>query len=281
MVQENETPEAPETPETPETQEVPEVTKEGVEQAQVEIPAKEDVVVATEGSAEPAPHAPPEQQQRPRGPRGGRGGGGGRGRGGGDRGGRGRRDDRRGRGGDDEGGEELIEKLVHINRVSKTVKGGKRFGFAALVIVGDGKGRAGFGHGKAREVPEAISKATAAAKKAMIRVPLRDGRTLHHDGLGHFGAGRVTLRSAPAGTGIIAGGPMRAIFESLGVADVVTKSVGTSNPYNMIRATFEALKEQTSPRSVAQRRGKKVADLLGRGGASVAEAEAQAEAITE
>ena len=281
MVQENETPEAPETPETPETQEVPEVTKEGVEQAQVEIPAKEDVVVATEGSAEPAPHAPPEQQQRPRGPRGGRGGGGGRGRGGGDRGGRGRRDDRRGRGGDDEGGEELIEKLVHINRVSKTVKGGKRFGFAALVIVGDGKGRAGFGHGKAREVPEAISKATAAAKKAMIRVPLRDGRTLHHDGLGHFGAGRDTLRSAPAGTGIIAGGPMRAIFESLGVADVVTKSVGTSNPYNMIRATFEALKEQTSPRSVAQRRGKKVADLLGRGGASVAEAEAQAEAITE
>ena len=206
-----------------------------------------------------------------------------RGRGGGDRGGgRGRRDDRRGgRGGDDDGGEELIEKLVHINRVSKTVKGGKRFGFAALVVVGDGKGRAGFGHGKAREVPEAISKATAAAKKAMVRVPLRDGRTLHHDGQGHFGAGRVTVRSAPAGTGIIAGGPMRAVFESLGVADVVTKSVGTSNPYNMIRATFEALKEQTSPRSVAQRRGKKVADLLGRGGASAAEAEAQAEAIAE
>jgi small subunit ribosomal protein S5 len=225
----------------------------------------------------------PQQQPHGRGPRGGRGGGGGRGRGGGDRGGgRGRRDDRRGgRGGDDEGGEELIEKLVHINRVSKTVKGGKRFGFAALVVVGDGKGRAGFGHGKAREVPEAISKATAAAKKAMIRVPLRDGRTLHHDGLGHFGAGRVTVRTAPAGTGIIAGGPMRAIFESLGVADVVTKSVGTSNPYNMIRATFEALKEQTSPRSVAQRRGKKVADLLGRGGASTAEAEAQAEAVVE
>src|SRR5207237_730577 len=134
------------------------------------------------------------------------GGGGGRGRGGGDRGGgRGRGDDRRGaRGGDDDGGEELIEKLVHINRVSKTVKGGKRFGFAALVVVGDGKGRAGFGHGKAREVPEAISKATAAAKKAMLRVPLRDGRTLHHDGLGHFGAGRVYVRSAPAGTGIIA-----------------------------------------------------------------------------
>ena len=184
------------------------------------------------------------------------------------------------RGGRD-GGDELIEKLVHINRVSKTVKGGKRFGFAALVVVGDGKGRAGFGHGKAREVPEAISKATAAAKKAMIRVPLRDGRTLHHDGLGHFGAGMVTLRSAPAGTGIIAGGPMRAVFESLGVADVVTKSNGTSNPYNMIRATFEALGEQTSPKSVAQRRGKKVSDLIKRGGASDRTAEAEAAAVTE
>jgi small subunit ribosomal protein S5 len=204
-------------------------------------------------------------------------------RGGGDRGGRGRgRDDRgRGRGGDDEGGEELIEKLVHINRVSKTVKGGKRFGFAALVVVGDGKGRVGFGHGKAREVPEAITKATASAKKAMVRVPLKEGRTLHHDGKGRFGAGKVNLRSAPAGTGIIAGGPMRAVFESLGVADVVTKSVGSSNPYNMIRATFDALVSQTSPKSVAQRRGKKVADLLGRGGASVAEAEAAAEAIVE
>jgi small subunit ribosomal protein S5 len=232
-------------------------------------------------AAEAADAGQPAQQDA-RGPRGGRGGrGGGRdNRGGGNRGGR--RDDRRGgRGGDDDGGEELIEKLVHINRVSKTVKGGKRFGFAALVVVGDGKGRAGFGHGKAREVPEAISKATAAAKKAMIRVPLRDGRTLHHDGNGHFGAGKVTLRAAPSGTGIIAGGPMRAIFESLGVADVVTKSVGTSNPYNMIRATFEALKEQTSPRSVAQRRGKKVADLLGRGGVTTAEAEATADSITE
>ena len=222
----------------------------------------------------------------PRAPRGGRGGRGGNRSGGGDRdGGRGRgrgRDDRgRGRGGDDDGGEELIEKLVHINRVSKTVKGGKRFGFAALVVVGDGKGRVGFGHGKAREVPEAISKATAAAKKAMIRVPLRDGRTLHHDGRGHFGAGNVTLRSAPAGTGIIAGGPMRAVFESLGVADVVTKSVGTSNPYNMIRATFEALGEQTSPKSVAQRRGKKVSDLIKRGGASDRAAEAEAAAVTE
>src|SRR4051812_42758244 len=234
----------------------------------------------------PAAEAAPEQQQqqqRPegRGPRGGGRGGGGGGRGGGDRGGRGRRDDRRGgRGGDDEGGEELIEKLVHINRVSQTGKGGKRFGFAALVVVGDGKGRAGFGHGKAREVPEAISKATAAAKKAMVRVPLREGRTLHHDGLGHFGAGRVYVRSAPQGTGIIAGGPMRAVFESLGVADVVTKSIGTSNPYNMIRATFEALGEQTSPKSVAQRRGKKIADLMARReGLTGAEASAEAELV--
>jgi small subunit ribosomal protein S5 len=233
--------------------------------------------------AQDAGQAAPEQQQQGRGSRGGRGrgapgGGGGdnRGRGGRD-GNRGRRDDRRG--GQDDGGEELIEKLVHINRVSKTVKGGKRFGFAALVVVGDGKGRVGFGHGKAREVPEAISKATAAAKKAMVRVPLKEGRTLHHDGNGHFGAGRVTVRSAPQGTGIIAGGPMRAIFESLGVADVVTKSVGTSNPYNMIRATFEALNEQTSPKSVAQRRGKKIADLLGRGGSQTAEADAAA--VTE
>jgi small subunit ribosomal protein S5 len=217
---------------------------------------------------------------RGRGPRGGRGAGGGndRSRGGRD-GNRGRRDDKRG--GAEDGGEELIEKLVHINRVSKTVKGGKRFGFAALVVVGDGKGRVGFGHGKAREVPEAITKATAAAKKAMVRVPLREGRTLHHDGKGHFGAGLVTVRSAPQGTGIIAGGPMRAVFESLGVADVVTKSVGTSNPYNMIRATFAALVEQTSPKSVAQRRGKKIADLLGRGGASAADAEVAAEAIAE
>lgn len=222
-----------------------------------------DTPVETTGAEAGAPQG--------RGPRGGRGRGGERGRGGRD-GNRGRRDDRR----NEDGGEELIEKLVHINRVSKTVKGGKRFGFAALVVVGDGKGRVGFGHGKAREVPEAISKATASAKKAMVRVPLKDGRTLHHDGNGHFGAGRVTLRSAPAGTGIIAGGPMRAIFESLGVADVVTKSVGTSNPYNMIRATFEALNEQTSPKSVAQRRGKKIADLLGRGGSQAAEAEAAA-----
>ena len=240
-----------------------------------------------------APAAAPEGGEREARGRGGnsaRGGnsGGGGNRGGGDRGGndrnrggRGGNDRNRGRGGDDDGGEELIEKLVHINRVSKTVKGGKRFGFAALVVIGDGKGRVGFGKGKAREVPEAITKATAAAKRAMVRVPLKEGRTLHHDGKGRFGAGKVNVRSAPAGTGIIAGGPMRAVFESLGVADVVTKSVGTSNPYNMIRATFDALVNQTSPKSVAQRRGKKVADLLGRGGASVVEAEAAADAITE
>ena len=205
----------------------------------------------------------------------GRGGGAGGGRGrGGEGGGRGRGNDRKPREEKEDDG--TIEKLVHINRVSKTVKGGKRFGFAALVVVGDGQGRVGFGHGKAREVPEAINKATAAAKKAMIRVPLKDGRTLHHDGTGRFGAGNVYVRSAPAGTGIIAGGPMRAVFESLGVADVVTKSIGTSNPYNMVRATFAALSDQTSPKSVAQRRGKKIADLLGRGGSKTAEADAEA-----
>ena len=182
----------------------------------------------------------------------------------------------------DEGGDELVEKLVHINRVSKTVKGGKRFGFAALVVVGDGKGRVGFGHGKAREVPEAISKATASAKKTMVRIPLREGRTLHHDVNGRWGAGKVFLRSAPQGTGIIAGGPMRAVFESLGVQDVVTKSMGSNNPYNMIRATFNALVNQTSPKMVASRRGKKIADIISRRGdvsgkAVSAEAEAQTE----
>ena len=227
----------------------------------------ESTAPVTDGAAPEA--AAPEGQRRGRGGR-----GGGDNRGGGSGGGRGRNNnDRRPAQEEDDG---TIEKLVHINRVSKTVKGGKRFGFAALVVVGDGQGRVGFGHGKAREVPEAINKATAAAKKSMIRVALKDGRTLHHDGKGHFGAGKVTLRSAPAGTGIIAGGPMRAVFESLGVADVVTKSVGTSNPYNMIRATFAALAEQTSPKSVAQRRGKKIADLLGRGGSKTAEADAEA-----
>lgn len=227
---------------------------------------------ATEAAAPAEPQAAPAGEEQ-RGGRGGRGGGRGR-AGGGNRGGR-RREQRGGPGADD--GQELIEKLVHINRVSKTVKGGKRFGFAALVIVGDGKGRVGFGHGKAREVPEAISKATAAAKKTMVRIPLREGRTLHHDGYGHFGAGKVHVRSAPAGTGIIAGGPIRAVFESLGVADVVAKSTGSNNPYNMIRAVFTALEEQQSPRSVAQRRGRKVADLLARRG-DVTQTQAVAEA---
>ena len=157
---------------------------------------------------------------------------------------------------------EFADRLVAINRVSKTTKGGKNFGFAALVVVGDGKGRAGFGKGKAREVPEAIRKATEAAKRSMIRVPLREGRTLHHDIEGRHGAGKVVMRTAPTGTGIIAGGPMRAVFEMLGVQDVVAKSIGSPNPYNMIRATIDGLKKEASPRSVAQRRGKKVADIL-------------------
>lgn len=161
---------------------------------------------------------------------------------------------------------EFVENLVHINRVAKVVKGGRRFGFAALVVVGDGRGRVGFGNGKAREVPEAIRKATEAAKKTMIRVPLREGRTLHHDVRGRHGAGRVLLRSAEPGTGIIAGGPMRAVFEALGVQDVVTKSQGSSNPYNMVRATFDALQHQDSPRKIAAMRGKKVADIVGRRG---------------
>jgi small subunit ribosomal protein S5 len=156
---------------------------------------------------------------------------------------------------------EFVDRLVHINRVAKVVKGGRRFGFAALVVVGDQKGRVGFGHGKAREVPEAIRKATEAAKRGLIRVPLREGRTLHHDVNGRHGAGRVVLRAAPAGTGIIAGGPMRAVLESLGMHDVVGKSQGSSNPYNMIRATFDALKHEDSPRSVAARRNIKVSTL--------------------
>ncbi len=175
------------------------------------------------------------------------------------------RDQKRGRDRDrDDRDSGLVDKLVHINRVAKVVKGGKRFGFAALVVVGDQKGRVGFGHGKAREVPEAIRKATEAAKRAMIRVNLRDGRTLHHDVNGHHGAGKVVLRAAPAGTGIIAGGPMRAVFETVGMADVVAKSFGSSNPYNMVRATFDALKNQDSPRSVAARRGIKVSALQSR-----------------
>jgi small subunit ribosomal protein S5 len=170
----------------------------------------------------------------------------------------------RGHGRDRDEDNEIVDKLVTINRVAKVVKGGRRFGFAAIVVVGDQRGRVGHGSGKAREVPEAIRKATESAKRNMIRVPLRDGRTLHHDVRGHFGAGKVTLRSAPAGTGIIAGGPMRAVFETLGIKDIVAKSVGTSNPHNMIKATFEALQLLNSPRMVATRRGKKVGDLLGR-----------------
>ena len=173
-------------------------------------------------------------------------------------GGRGRRDDR------EERDSEFVDRLVHINRVAKVVKGGRRFGFAALVVVGDQKGRVGFGHGKAREVPEAIRKATEAAKRGVVRVPLREGRTLHHDVYGRHGAGRVILRAAPAGTGIIAGGPMRAVFESLGVHDVVAKSQGSSNPYNMIRATFAALANEDSPRSVAARRNLKVSTIQSR-----------------
>jgi small subunit ribosomal protein S5 len=188
-------------------------------------------------------------------------------------------DGRRGQRGDNRGGadreeSELVDKLVGVNRVAKVVKGGKRFGFAAIVVVGDQRGRVGYGTGKAREVPEAIRKATESAKRAMIRVPLREGRTLHHDVFGHFGAGKVVLRAAPAGTGIIAGGAMRAVLETLGVKDVVAKSVGTSNPHNMIKAAFEALNLLQSPRAVASRRGKKVGDLIGRRDDAAAAAEA-------
>ena len=172
----------------------------------------------------------------------------------------------------------LAEKLIGINRVAKVVKGGRQFGFAALTVVGDGEGRVGFGHGKAREVPEAIRKATDSAKRNLIKVPLREGRTLHHDVTGHHGAGRVVLRAAPPGTGIIAGGPMRAVFETLGIQDVVAKSLGTSNPYNMIRATFDALVREDSPRSVAARRGKKVSEIVARRRDSVESAAAAQDA---
>ena len=174
-----------------------------------------------------------------------------------------RRDRDRNNDRDREAGDEFVDKLVTINRVAKVVKGGRRFAFAALVVVGDQKGRVGYGAGKAREVPEAIRKATERAKKSMIRVPMKEGRTLHHDARGIFGAGEVVLRSAPAGTGIIAGGPLRAVFETLGIADVVAKSLGSRNPHNMVKATFAALQGATSPRQVANRRGKKVAELFG------------------
>ena len=283
MADENNTESTPEqAPGVPETPEVAKAKADAnVAEAETEHAVTKEEPAIADTPSEAADNQSPAQGAEGQ-PRGGRGGRGGDNRGGGRDGGRGRgrgRDDRRGKREEEDDG--IIEKLVHINRVSKTVKGGKRFGFAALVVVGDGQGRVGFGHGKAREVPEAISKASAAARKHMIRVALKEGRTLHHDGKGRFGAGKVTVRTAPPGTGIIAGGPMRAVFESLGVADVVTKSVGTSNPYNMIRATFDALTNQTSPKSVAQRRGKEVADGVGRGGASVAEAEADAAAIAE
>ena len=189
-----------------------------------------------------------------------------------------RRDDRGNRGGDrrdnrPEETPEFADRLVAINRVSKTVKGGKRFGFAALVVVGDQRGRVGFGKGKAKEVPEAIRKATEQAKRSLIRVPLKDARTLHHDMEGRHGAGKVVMRTAVAGTGIIAGGPMRAVFEMLGLQDVVAKSIGTSNPYNMIRATIDGLKSETSPRQVAARLGKKVAEILNKPATEVAVAE--------
>ena len=180
------------------------------------------------------------------------------------------RGDRRGRGrgaAEREERDEFVDKLVAINRVAKVVKGGKNFGFAALVVVGDQKGRVGFGKGKAREVPEAIRKASQEAKRSLVRIPLREGRTLHHDAAGRWGAGKVVLRAAPPGTGIIAGGPMRAVFETLGVQDVVAKSLGSSNPYNMVRATINALQAQTSPRSIAAKRCKKVSEILaGRSG---------------
>jgi small subunit ribosomal protein S5 len=212
---------------------------------------------------EAAPAREGGRERRARGPRSEGGGGERRGRGGDREGGGDRR--REGRGGDRAEREEaeLVEKLVSINRVAKVVKGGRRFGFAALVVVGDGRGRVGYGSGKAREVPEAIRKATDQAKRGLIRVPLREARTLHHDVTGRFGAGSVVLRAAPQGTGIIAGGPTRAVFEALGIQDVVAKSTGTSNPHNMIKATFAALQAMSNPRMVAARRGKKVADILG------------------
>ena len=167
--------------------------------------------------------------------------------------------------------DEFIDRLVHVNRVSKTVKGGRNMSFAALVVVGDKKGRIGFAHAKAKEVPDAIKKATELARRKIVRVPLKEGRTLHHDIFGHFGAGKVTLRTAPAGTGIIAGGPMRAVFEVLGIQDVVAKCTGSNNPHNMVRATFKALLDENAPRNVAARRGKKVGEIVGNREAAVAD----------
>ncbi|HOO51520.1 MAG TPA: 30S ribosomal protein S5 [Alphaproteobacteria bacterium] len=181
---------------------------------------------------------------------------------------------------------ELNERLVAVNRVAKVVKGGRRFAFAALVVVGDGRGRVGHGHAKAREVPDAIKKATEQAKRNMIRVALREGRTLHHDVFGRYGAGRIQMRTAPAGTGIIAGGPLRAVFEAVGIQDIVAKTIGTNNPYNMVNAAFEALKSMESPRSVATRRSKKVSEIVANRDVRMKEAKAEdasedAEAATE
>ena len=162
----------------------------------------------------------------------------------------------------DNDNKDFREHLVTINRVAKVVKGGRRFGFAAIMIVGDSKGRVGYGTGKAKEVPEAVRKATEDAKNKMVRVHLKDNRTLHHDVVGRFGAGKVVLRSAAPGTGIIAGGPMRALFESLGIKDVVAKSIGTSNPHNMLKATFNAFKQSESPKSTAAKRSKKISEVV-------------------
>ena len=177
---------------------------------------------------------------------------------GGGRGGRERERDR-------DGGDDIIDKLVTINRVAKVVKGGRRFAFAALVVVGDQKGRVGYGAGKAREVPEAIRKATERAKRKMIRVPMKEGRTLHHDVEGVFGAGHVVLRSAAAGTGIIAGGPLRAVFETLGIGDVVAKSLGSRNPHNLVKATVDGLHRLRRPADVAAMRGFTLEEMLGPG----------------
>ena len=157
---------------------------------------------------------------------------------------------------------DFIERLITINRVAKVVKGGRRFGFAAIMIVGDNKGKVGYGTGKAKEVPEAVRKATEDAKTKMIRVHLKDNRTLHHDIAGRFGAGKVILRAADPGTGIIAGGPLRALFESLGIKDIVAKSTGSSNPHNMIKATLDAFKKSESPKSAALKRSKKISEVI-------------------
>jgi len=157
---------------------------------------------------------------------------------------------------------DFIERLITINRVAKVVKGGRRFGFAAIMIVGDNKGKVGYGTGKAKEVPEAVRKATEDAKTKMIRVHLKDNRTLHHDIVGKFGAGKVILRAAAPGTGIIAGGPMRPLFESLGIKDIVAKSTGSSNPHNMIKATFDAFKKSETPKSAAAKRSKKISEVI-------------------